>query len=105
MGDLECLPIFLAACNALLIICGPTYTSRLWCILEVYVFVSMRGLGKSQRSKIFIKTLGADVWDTWQHFDANHCTCFDPADKARLMSIFQEGNKSGIDGFNREVQQ
>ena len=28
--SLACLPVFLAGCNQLLVLAGPTYTSRLW---------------------------------------------------------------------------
>ena len=28
--QLSCLPIFLAGCNALLVLAGPTYLERMW---------------------------------------------------------------------------
>jgi hypothetical protein len=34
-SSLRCLPIFLAGCDSLLIVAGETYSSRLWCIIEV----------------------------------------------------------------------
>ena len=37
-ADLPCLPIFLAACNGLLIISGLTYPGRLWCCVELFVY-------------------------------------------------------------------
>merc|ERR1712217_755825 len=42
-NDLRCLPIFLSGCNQLLILCGKTYLSRLWCIMEIFTFVHMGG--------------------------------------------------------------
>merc|ERR1712232_1249594 len=39
--DLKCLPIFLAACNLVLVISGLTYTSRLWCCVEIFCDVTM----------------------------------------------------------------
>ena len=36
--DLKCLPIFVMACDRLLILYGSTYLARLWCIWELYVF-------------------------------------------------------------------
>ena len=41
--DLQCLPVFLAGCDKLLILAGPTYTERLWCVLEIFVFLRMGG--------------------------------------------------------------
>ena len=42
-SDLRCLPVFLAGCNSLLILAGETYSERLWCLIEVYVFLQMGG--------------------------------------------------------------
>jgi len=41
--NLQCLPVFLAGCNKLLIMAGHTYLSRLWCVVEVFVFLAMGG--------------------------------------------------------------
>merc|ERR1711874_570155 len=37
-ADLQCLPIFLAGCNLLVFISGPSYTTRLWCCTELFVY-------------------------------------------------------------------
>ena len=37
--SLACLPVFLAGCKTLLVVAGPTYCSRLWCIMELFTFV------------------------------------------------------------------
>merc|ERR1712228_928465 len=39
--DLRCLPMFLAGCRKIIVLCGPTYLCRLWCILELFTFVHM----------------------------------------------------------------
>jgi hypothetical protein len=39
LKSLECLPIFLAGCRQLLILAGPSYAARLWCAMEIFVFV------------------------------------------------------------------
>merc|ERR1719502_1885445 len=41
--SLLCLPIFLSGCSALLILCGKTYLQRLWCLIEIFVFLEMGG--------------------------------------------------------------
>ena len=38
---LQCLPVFEMACKRMLVLCGETYTTRLWCIWELYTFFSM----------------------------------------------------------------
>ena len=37
--SLACLPVFLAGCQTLLVVAGPTYCSRLWCVMELFTFV------------------------------------------------------------------
>eukprot|EP00964_Phaeocystis_antarctica_P020480 scaffold11323_cov63-Phaeocystis_antarctica.AAC.2 len=36
--SLACLPVFLAGCQTLLVVAGPTFCSRLWCIMELFTF-------------------------------------------------------------------
>jgi hypothetical protein len=40
-ANLRCLPVWLSACHQILIIAGPTYVQRLWCAIELFVFVSI----------------------------------------------------------------
>merc|ERR1711908_235014 len=105
--DLECLPIFIAGCNTMLVISGPTYTSRLWCVMELYVFFSMQGVDEQQTPSVVIT--GATSLDrsqtrqSWACFDALQCRCFNPGDKERIMAVIQKGD-GGIDRFNAVVQ-
>ena len=41
--NLACLPVHLAGCKSLLVLAGPTYTKRLWCILEVFTWLKAGG--------------------------------------------------------------
>ena len=40
---LACLPIHLAGCRRLLVLAGSTYTSRIWCMIELFTFLRMGG--------------------------------------------------------------
>ena len=40
---LMCLPVFLAGCNSLLVLAGTTYPRRLWCVMELFIFLIMGG--------------------------------------------------------------
>jgi len=108
--DLLYLPVFLAACNRLLVLSGPTYTSRLWCVMELYVYISMNEGNRSHRNSISVVKLceGAEHggWggdQKWKYFDAADCECFDPDDKAKMISIFEHG-VGGVEAFNKEVR-
>ena len=39
--SLTALPVYLAGSRQLLVLHGPSLTSRLWCIIEIYVFLKM----------------------------------------------------------------
>merc|ERR1711957_712437 len=42
--NLRCLPVFLSGCTQLVIAQGSTYLSRLWCVVEIFVFIEMGGM-------------------------------------------------------------
>jgi hypothetical protein len=106
--DLSCLPVFLAGCNELLVTSGISYTSRLWCCVELYVYFSMR-LEDQQRSqpRVLLLAHGQDahmeVSRSWIQFDSLKCDCFDPNDKVRIMSVI-ETYPGGTAAFNLYIQ-
>ena len=51
--SLLCLPIFVSACDSLLVLLGPTYATRLWCVVELFTYTQMGG----EREKIVVKSL------------------------------------------------
>eukprot|EP00927_Polykrikos_kofoidii_P014089 TRINITY_DN16144_c0_g1_i2.p1 TRINITY_DN16144_c0_g1~~TRINITY_DN16144_c0_g1_i2.p1 ORF type:complete len:547 (+),score=43.47 TRINITY_DN16144_c0_g1_i2:27-1643(+) len=86
--DLECLPIFLAACNALVVTCGVNYSSRLWCILELFVYVRLLVEGDSRRAPVVLPLCKTDdevaeIHQAWDVFDAASCECFIAEDKVQ----------------------
>jgi hypothetical protein len=40
---LPSLPVYLAGCQSLLVLFGPTFLTRLWCVVELFTFLSMGG--------------------------------------------------------------
>lgn len=90
--DLRCLPIFLAGCNTLLVTAGLTYASRLWCCLELFVYVTMFVEGDSARTQPAIRLLGntpeelSNVREAWRSIDISRCECAYPQDRERIIS-------------------
>mmetsp|Transcript_27137 Transcript_27137/g.66925 ORF Transcript_27137/g.66925 Transcript_27137/m.66925 type:complete len:345 (-) Transcript_27137:147-1181(-) len=41
--SLPLLPVYLAGCNSLLVLAGPTYMQRLWCWVEIFVWLEIGG--------------------------------------------------------------
>lgn len=107
--DLRCLPIFVSGCTTFLVCCGPTYLTRLWCVVEVFSFVHMGGsisnmhfepLCKAGREKEDFDSLRATV----ENFDARSCDCHLPEDKARMLAIVEEAF-GDVSGFNTSVRE
>lgn len=105
--DLRCLPIFLSACSRLVILCGPTYLSRLWCILEIFTYVHMGGcVDDIEILPVLREGLehedSAAIADTFENFDAKNCSCFCEEDRKRVLAIFEAAFGS-IAAFNSVV--
>merc|ERR1712157_307902 len=53
---LKVLPVNVMACNAVLVLCGETYPTRLWCIWELYTLFSFAKADKAL-DRIVFRTL------------------------------------------------
>jgi hypothetical protein len=95
---MNCLPIFLAGCQTLLIVAGPTYCSRLWCVMEIFTFLRMGGT----RERIEVNMLmhedhtdpaaaKEELKTQFAKFDAAKAECFLPKDKHRLLAVVEAG--------------
>ena len=108
--SLASLPVFLSGCEALIALCGKTYTQRLWCVMELFTFVQM---GASP-NRIRFLVLGGEVesrhsmgatmsTDLLQHFDASNADCYNPEDRERLLGVI-ESSFGDLHVFNRVVR-
>jgi hypothetical protein len=109
-ASLRCLPVYLSGCRALLIIPGPTYVRRLWCAIELFVFVSIHGTTDDYKGvPLEVRFLGqteeqrSKVSESFQNFDVTRVECFDPKDKQRLLGIVEAGSGT-MDRFNVQVR-
>ena len=107
---INCLPIFLTGCLRLLIVAGPTYCSRLWCVMEIFTFMRMGGT----RERIEVKMLmHKDLTDPaaakkvlkrqFATFDAAKAKCFMQADRQRLLAVIEAGF-GDFKEFNKDVR-
>jgi hypothetical protein len=109
-ASLRCLPVYLSGCRELLVIAGPTYVSRLWCVIELFVFVSIHRTQEGYKGvPLEVRVLGhteeehSTVRDGFANFDAEACECFDPRDKQRLLGIVEAGSGT-MDRFNMQIR-
>jgi len=105
--DLKCLPIYLAGCNNLLVISGLSYTSRLWCCVELFVYVQVADMDVQKAPIIRTISMSQDeesrVRRAWTEFDAAKCNCFKEEDKIRIMRIVN-AYPGGVSRFNNYIK-
>jgi len=105
--NLRCLPVYLSGCRKLLIIAGATYVQRLWCAIELFVFVSIHKItgGKLEMSIIGpTESCRSSVRESLLSFDATKCKCCESTDKSRLLGII-EAVSGTMDRFNRQIRE
>jgi len=93
-ADLRRLPICLSGCNSLLILCGPTYLSRLWCVLEIFTYIMMGGsIGDIEVALVLKEASIVEdqeaIVSGFQDFNASRCDCFNPLDKERILLVIE----------------
>ena len=98
--SLAALPVYLSGCQSLLVVAGPTYTYRLWCVMELFVFLQMGG--EIQRVTA-VALPGRDVMAQLALFDAAKASCFKPEDRERLLGII-ESAFGDFGAFNTKVR-
>ena len=87
--NLACLPVFLSGCNSLLVLAGPTYATRLWCVMELFVYLRMGG----RREDVTVRLLGATeaVRELLARFDAGKARCYLGKDREKLLAVIEAG--------------
>ena len=99
--NLACLPVFLSGCNSLLVLAGPTYATRLWCVMELFVYLRMGG----RREDVTVRLLGDTeaVRELLARFDAGKARCYLDKDREKLLAVIEAGFGT-FAPFNRIVR-
>ena len=100
-ANLACLPVFLASCDSLLVLAGPTYASRLWCVMELFVYLRMGG--RTEDVHIRLLDDSADLARLLSSFDAGKARCFLDDDRHKLLAVI-EASFGTFDPFNKIVR-
>jgi len=107
-ADLRSLPVFLSGCSRLVMLCGTTYLSRLWCVVEVFAYVHVGGkvreidfmpVLRHNREEEDLDELRA----AFELFDAQECSCSLWQDKEKLLGIIHAAFGS-MEHFNKAVR-
>ena len=89
-----CLPVFLSGCKQLLMMVGKTYMSRLWCVMEVFIYMRIKGatsIGELS-SQLTIKLLGEDATSISERiirFEAAKAQCRHDRDRQKLLAVIE----------------
>jgi len=119
--SLACLPVYLAGCKKLIIFCGNTYLKRLWCLVEIFVFLEMGGKAEnlqvhilndraeklrrnSVRRNSVSRTCLTETMDTeLSNFDPEAAQCFLEEDTMRLQAVIETTGRAKIQELVRDV--
>ena len=92
--SLAALPVYLSGCKELLVLVGPTYCGRLWCVIELFTWLQMGGAAERVRVSPLPPEEGAAVGvslDTQlATFDALQAQCYKSEERQRLLGIIEE---------------
>merc|ERR1712150_140697 len=88
-SSLRSLPVFLAGCKRLVILWGPTYSTRLWCVLEVFVYRMMQGSASNitviPTDGMTFETIHAQL----ESLSMQHIKAFSERDLDRLLGVME----------------
>ena len=116
--SLKCLPIFLAHCERLVVLGGPLWPTRLWCIIELFTFLRVGGnanaivflplyrknsaTNSSSECQAANLQADSDMCNSMKEFDVRKAYCYD-ADRDLLLGAIESGY-STLDRFNGEMR-
>ena len=116
VGNLKCLPINLAGSATLLVVPGPSYPGRLWCIMEFFVYLDMGGKLDNIQVSPLVPTADAaaaaadgassslrSLQRELARFDAAKASCFMAQDRDHLLAVIETGWGS-LTPFNHLVR-
>ena len=91
------------ACRFMLILCGDTYTSRLWCVWELFTLFAFASLETAvHRLTIYpLANENVGIMENLLLFDVKNAHCYDPNEEKKLRSVIEA---NGDVAFNNRVQ-
>jgi hypothetical protein len=111
---LRALPIFLVSCKRMLVVAGPTYVHRLWCIWELHMLfvgagdttpeVTVVGIGGAAAGEPPSGTGAApSLYSKLRSFQLCAAHCYDPNEDRRLRAAIAAA-PGGTAAFERAIR-
>ena len=81
------------ACKKVLVLCGDTYATRLWCIWELYTLFALSEVWEDalMRLEILDISTSGDIGAKLQAFELPYCHCYNPNDEYKIRSAIEQG--------------
>ena len=100
---LRLLPVNVMACRRMLVLFGPTYPSRLWCVWELFTLCSfLPATDASKHVQLHLFGEGSN-YSALQSFDYMDAFCYDPNEQGKLRSIVGTVGGAVFNGRIREL--
>ena len=99
---LKVLPINLMACRQVLVLVGPSYSQRLWCMWELYILSMFNN--ENVMDKVHVAEhagAGVNLSKVLGLFSLRNAHCFDPNEEAKLRGVIEAG---GEEDFCRSLR-
>ena len=100
---LRYLPVYVAASNMVVLLIGPTYLSRLWCLWELFVIHSTRSLRDAIYWSIDPFTIEEDILDVARNFSVDQAESFSNKDKQAIIGMISKFSNGGSAAFERRM--
>eukprot|EP00931_Biecheleriopsis_adriatica_P025966 TRINITY_DN15838_c0_g2_i5.p1 TRINITY_DN15838_c0_g2~~TRINITY_DN15838_c0_g2_i5.p1 ORF type:complete len:525 (+),score=44.92 TRINITY_DN15838_c0_g2_i5:69-1577(+) len=92
--SLAFLPVYLSGCKRLLILCGETYLKRLWCLMELLVFIEMGA--DYEHVEVCRLRSSMSTMDSIEEFDPKHARCSVVEDTRHLRAVINVTSSESI---------
>ena len=103
---LKVLPINVMSCQKLLVLYGKQYSTRLWCIWELFVMFSFADVSEAQKRLTIVPLEdGVGLNESLASFDSCNAHCYDPNEEAKLRQVISAAGSDGHESeFNVKIR-
>ena len=97
------LPVYVCGCKEFLALIGPTYTSRLWCVMECFAFLAIKGIDSANARPLTRCCYAGGGGTTLEDFRVLKAQCSNVHQRQLLMGII-ERSYPDLSEFNEAIK-
>lgn len=100
-NGLRVLPITIMSCEKMLILCGKTYLSRLWCVWELFTLVTFQEGNASYMLQVECLEKNVTTSSDFNSFKVECAHCYDPNEEKKVLNVVKS---VGIEHFENTIR-